>query len=231
MTCTKSVLVDSTFRLDGAGLIYCSSMAALAWKKACLSVADKYLFLYCLNISHTFRNSWSFTTIILHFYPEHGLTMKICLCQCDKSALLSWSPSGLVAVIGTILKYPEVRIFSSMMSSRMLFLQSSSQLRHVALLSSEIVSHSNVKKVILDLHPIWIYKQCCYLSSYTVTFFYLPGSQGWHLIEGDWSLGICSPAPPSYCDCKSPSSKDRRQRMRLIFEMLFLFFFLAPVVS
>lgn len=44
-------------------------------------------------------------------------------------------PSGLVETNGTTAKYPEVSIPSFMMSSRMLFLQSSpSQLRHVALL-------------------------------------------------------------------------------------------------
>lgn len=44
-------------------------------------------------------------------------------------------PSGLVENNGTTAKYPEVSIPSFMMSSRMLFLQSSpSQLRHVALL-------------------------------------------------------------------------------------------------
>lgn len=46
-------------------------------------------------------------------------------------------PSGLVDSTGTMPKYPEVRTPSSMTSSKMLFLQSSSQLRQVALLSSE----------------------------------------------------------------------------------------------
>lgn len=47
-------------------------------------------------------------------------------------------PGGLVETIGTTPKYPEVRICSSMMSSRILLVQSSpSQLRHVALLSSD----------------------------------------------------------------------------------------------
>lgn len=44
-------------------------------------------------------------------------------------------PLGLVDTTGTTPKYPEVRIFSCKMSSRMLFLQSSPlQFRHVALL-------------------------------------------------------------------------------------------------
>ncbi len=77
-------------------------------------------------------------------------------------------PFGLVETKGTTPKYPEVSIFSSMMSCKMLFVQSSpSQLRHVALLSSAEIEFFNCvffcEMVSQQSHSDCITHQCCHL--------------------------------------------------------------------
>ena len=87
---------------------------------------------------------------------------------------MNYLPFGLVEKKGTRPKYPEVSIFSSMMFSKMLFVQlSPSQLRQVALPSSvEKFNQQNIfimlssvlkKNISLQSHTSCIPHQFCYL--------------------------------------------------------------------
>lgn len=155
--------------------------------------------------------------------PQSRNLKNMCMhCNCMTASLtilqycgfVSWInhlPFGLVETKGTTPKYPEVRTSPSMMSSKMLFLQSSpSQLRHVALPSSAEVK---INVLVLCSHDHTTFPIIPHTASHITPSPYLLCYQCWCLIWADWSLGVFYPAPPSYYDCRNPSHWQKEMRV------------------